>query len=241
MTGHCSTSCDTVASDAPMQTIMQPATPSQQGISLPIIPSQHQGNVTFWMFPPDISQATIFGRTGGSNACTFIALMTGSTYVANASALHLPDSGDLPNTWFVVLAQSMVSGNQIYDHIIQNTPSLFGVHDAVTLVQHRTRISQVSVEHQCDFEAPQPGARLSNLLKTLDNTSAALNIVSSQTTLYMKSNTEYIFFDSHMHSNGLQVAVLAKVKHSYIDDLVSWVRHVNRMRITLGTVTIVKF
>lgn len=44
-----------------------------------------------------------------------------------------------------------------------------------------------------------------------------------------------------MHENGLQGAVLGKVNHDHIDDLLLWVRTVNQMAVTLGTVTIVKY
>lgn len=93
------------------------------------------------------------------NACTFIALLTGSAYVANASILHLP------NSWFVVLAQYMVNGNNIYDAVTRQTPRMFGVNDAATLVKQTTGITKVSQEHQCDFDAPLQSAQLSNFVR----------------------------------------------------------------------------
>lgn len=128
-------------------------------LALPVIPSQQHGSVTSWMFPPEFSQSTIFGRSMGSNACTFIALLTGSAYVANASILHLP------NSWFVVLAQYMVNGNNIYDAVTRQTPRMFGVNDAATLVKQTTGITKVSQEHQCDFDAPLQSAQLSNFVR----------------------------------------------------------------------------
>ena len=44
-----------------------------------------------------------------------------------------------------------------------------------------------------------------------------------------------------MHQSGLQGAVLGKVNHDHIDDLLSKVRTVSQMEITLETVTIVKY
>lgn len=210
-------------------------------VTLPTIPSQHHGNVTFWMFPPNLSQSTILRRQVGSNACTVIAILTGATYAANASTLTLPHTGNLPSTWFLLLVQSMVNGNEIYDKAAQQTPRMYGVREAATLVQQRTRITSVSQEHQCDFQAPLSSARLSNFITKLDNNSAAVNIVALRTTVYLKSNSDFIFFDSHMHENGLQGAVLGKVNHDHIDDLLLWVRTVNQMAVTLGTVTIVKY
>ena len=116
-------------------------------VTLPTIPSQHHGNVTFWMFPPNLSQSTILRRQVGSNACTVIAILTGATYAANASTLTLPHTGNLPSTWFLLLVQSMVNGNEIYDKAAQQTPRMYGVSEAATLVQQRTRITSVSQEH----------------------------------------------------------------------------------------------
>ena len=54
-------------------------------VTLPTIPSQHYGNVTFWMFPPNLSQSIILSRHVGSNACTVIAIVTGATHAAITS------------------------------------------------------------------------------------------------------------------------------------------------------------
>ena len=211
--------------------------------SIPVISSQQHGNVTSWMFPQNYSQSTIFGRTQGSNACTFIALLTGSAYVANASILQqLPNCGDLPNAWFIVLAQCMVNGNRLYDAATQHTPSvMFGVREAAEAMKQLARIAYISQEHQCDFEATLESARLSTFLKNLNNDCVAVNINSSRTTVYMKSHTDFIFFDSHRHQDGMKGAVLVKADHSSLDQLLLWVKDVNRMQSTLGTVTIVRY
>lgn len=172
--------------------------------------------------PSKHPQSTIYGRTEGSNVCTFTALLTGGTYVANNTILDLPDSGSLPSTWLIVLAQCMVSGNQMYDNVTQHTPRMFCVHDAAQLMKPRMR--EVSEKYQCDFEAPLPNATLSNFLVTkLENNSALIHIISPRTTVFLKSHKDYIFFDSNTHGDGLPGAVLAKANHNNIDDLLSWV------------------
>lgn len=145
------------------------------------------------MFPPNFSQSTIFGHQG-SNACTVIAILTGATYAANASTLSLPHTGNLPSTCFILLVQAMVNGNQIYDEAIQHTPTMFGVRDAATLVQQRKRITHISQEHQCDFQATLSSARLSNFVTKLDNISTVVNTVPLHTTVSLKSNNDFIFF-----------------------------------------------
>lgn len=87
-------------------------------VTLPAIPSQHHGNVTFWMFPPNLSQSIILSRHVRSNACTVIAIVTGATHAANTSTQSLPHTGNLPSTWFIPLVQSMVNGNHIYDEAV---------------------------------------------------------------------------------------------------------------------------
>ena len=124
----------------------------------------------------------------------------------------------------------MLNGNQIYDEVVHHKPRMFAVRDAATPTQQRAKISQVSEEHQCDFEAPLPSARLSNF---------AYHHLAYNSLHEIKY--DYIFFDVHMHGDGLQGAVLAKANNDYIDQLLSCLRNVNRMTVTLGTVALTKY
>ena len=86
----------------------------------------------------------------------------------NSSILHLSDTGNLPNTWFIVLTQRTMNGNRIYDVVTQQAATWFGVHDAVTMIKETAGITEVSEDHQCDFQVPLQSAGLSYFLRYLE-------------------------------------------------------------------------
>ena len=66
-----------------------------------------------------------------------------AAYVASSSIIHLSDTGNLPNTCFIVLTQRTMNGNRIYDAVTQQAATWFSVHDAVTMMKETAGITEV--------------------------------------------------------------------------------------------------
>ena len=128
---------------------VQGATPAQApGPTVPVtqthgstVPVQHSATLTGygvsgladilqWTFPASFCQSTLGGRSG-SNACTFIALYFGHSYLRNN--LPPPVHSSLSMEWKCALYKALEKGNEIHDELFEGEGVDVSVEDAVDM------------------------------------------------------------------------------------------------------------
>ena len=114
---------------------------------------RQSGNITEWVLPNHISQSTIGGRVGGSNACTVISLLTGLD-ILNGTLLIPTQQSDLPDT-IATYSNLIKLGNNIYDtyQLPLNQPNL-----DVREVLQRDHTNFEHLELKADWILHYPGS-----------------------------------------------------------------------------------
>lgn len=82
-----------------------------------------------YLFPPNISQSTLGGRTG-SNACTVIAVLCGFYFLKhklNADSV----SNLLSDKWCSTMMNAIIEGNRVHDFVFAGAPVNLDVEDVV--------------------------------------------------------------------------------------------------------------
>jgi len=101
----------------PKQSLDQKGSPLLPAVFGTLHPSS---TVTEYLFPPNISQSTLYGRIG-SNACTVIAVLSGFHFVKNR--FHVDAAGNLLcEKWCSSLIDAIIEGNRVHDFVYAGAP-----------------------------------------------------------------------------------------------------------------------
>ena len=113
-------------------------------LNLPGKTSIHTLCVIEWQFPVELSQSTIYGRTG-SNACTFIALIFGHLYFS--CCLQPPVNLHLQNNWKVSLTEAILTGNEIRDDVFDCEVINVAVDEAIQVADDECFVDKIEQQY----------------------------------------------------------------------------------------------
>ena len=158
--------------------------------------------ITEWLFPDNVSQSTIDGRTS-SNACTFIALCFGSNY--HQSSLPTPAVGQpLSLPWKQAVIKAIRTGNQIYDESIEgNGIYNVAVDDAVIACHVHGLV--VEILHEYDVFGENPVSQFAEVINSILQQKRSFHVLVAKDKTMMiivGDNGTLIFIDSHMHGHS---------------------------------------
>ncbi|XP_031550553.1 uncharacterized protein LOC116287980, partial [Actinia tenebrosa] len=169
------------------------------------------GTSKFWFLPPQLSQATLFGRNG-SNACTFISLLMAKEYTSSLhyATLQLTCNSDLNQTWLSLLLSAIARGNQVYDNVTQSLGNPFfsvaeANHHLTAVIAPVTVTLEESLDLSITSVDPQVSqSSLAFYLQRLvrERNLAALIIANGMTVCFVGQNNNVYFLDSHPHYYG---------------------------------------
>lgn len=175
-------------------------------------------NVTEWILPTTIQQASI-GQRQGSNACTVIAVYSGQQILQ--CTLHIPEQSSDLQTTLPVYCQLIHEGNQIYDsfNMPAQQPNL-EVKDVLTkssIFQNLHLATDTGVFFTAD---------LKNFIEQLVQqhqymyTFSVLIVPPDKSLMLCFNQTKICIFDSHSHR--IHGGVIATGRIDHIQDFVSY-------------------
>ena len=164
--------------------------------------------ITEWLFPNNVSQSTIDGRTS-SNACTFIALCFGSNY--HQSSLPTPTVGQpLSLLWQEAVIEAIRTGNQMYDEMYDESIDYEGNGIKIP-VDAAVNIACGSHDHVIEIlreyivfgeESVSQFAEVINSILQQKGSFHVLRAYGRAMMIIVDDNGTLIFIDSHMHGDS---------------------------------------
>ena len=172
-----------------------------------------------WSFPFSFSQSNMHGRNG-SNACTFIALSFGKTFVDQK--LLLPMNHDL-DTWINGLHYAIIKGNQVHDALFDNDAVNLSVQDTVEMAGDEFGVKGLG--QQVDFFGRNSLQDVSEYICRLASKQErqCIGIVTcGRTMLFTIDEHKAVgLIDSHQHGVGTG-AIIACVSPKFERNLIAW-------------------
>ena len=172
------------------------ATTPVQHTCITVVANQHF-DVSEWLLPNYLSQSTIGGRVGGSNACTVIALLTRRHFLEGT--LPIPNQLKDLNQTIPIYSQLIFKGNHIYSTF--NLPAQQLNLDAQNVLQqNHEEFQKIQIDVDTGFVSTQD---LEDFLAQYHNQHpkfAAVLIVPPDKSMLLCFNQRSIsLFESHTH------------------------------------------
>lgn len=215
---------------------------SSQPVTIVVLPiySLPHNNVKVWLFPKELSQSTILGRQS-SNACTFISILNGFSVVSQTVPLLVSSTNRLQPFLTSTMVSSILKGNSEHDKATSTGGNLFSVRDACQHLKCNRAIPNctTSQEHQYEVGAANQEHTFEQHLAKLTDREIACVIKGSMTVCFVKKDGMLFLMDSHYYT--LHGAYIACSRVEHVKDLVNLFHIKSSIRITLGSITVVKF
>ena len=204
------------------------------------VPATVHQMFTTWHFPKPFSQSTIGGRNG-SNACTFIVLSIAKLFYTFPPSSINPMQ-PLNQTLVHHTVSGMLTGNNVYDSINNGVPQMYGVREAISLLNFMGNVS-AGIELPVSISKERvPSASLPyhlNLASQQPKTACFLILCDKTVVFIPLAPNHVLLVDSHSHGLSGAIVALCDLRHIY--ELLDWFKSINQFQYTLGTVTQVAF
>ena len=160
--------------------------------------------ITEWLFPNNVSQSTIDGRTS-SNACTFIALCFGSNY--HQSSLPTPTVGQpLSFLWQEAVIEAIRTGNQMYDESNDHEDNGINVPvDAAVNIACGNHDHVIEILREYIVFGEESVSQFAEVINSILQQKGSFHVLRAYGKAMMiivDDNGTLIFIDSHMHGDS---------------------------------------